>query len=49
MNRLDAEEMDGGTMGDQSTHSVELMNVRHSNTFNTIVGDYRVKLKYFQI
>ena len=32
-------------MGDQPTHSVELMNVRHSKIFNTLVRDYKVKLK----
>ena len=39
---LDAERMDGGAMDDQPTHSVELMNVRHSKPFNTLVGDYIV-------
>ena len=45
---VDAEGMNGGAMNDQPTHSGELMNVRHSKPFNTLVGDYRVKLKNVQ-
>ncbi len=36
--------MQGGA-DDQPSHTVELTNVRHSRKFNSLVGDYRVKLK----
>ena len=37
--------MQDGAGVDRATHSVELINVRFSKTFNTHVGDYKVKLK----
>ena len=36
---MDTEGIDGDAMGNQPTHSVELMNVRHSKSFNTLVGE----------